>query len=145
MKTIALSLLLAGSLLAQSQKKSDTWQRQKECSAKAEKLAETHFIYEDGWVRLENHYSPKYGHCYVYFLYDKESLKQPKPDTWPARHQEVILFDAFENNWIARKIITIDKEGHSDEYCTMDGIPENYNKPGSCDKWHDFMDDHLKN
>lgn len=52
----------------------DTWQRQKDCLAIVQKTIENEFgsLKNDPGVKImgwTNHYSPKYGHCYVQLSY----------------------------------------------------------------------------
>jgi len=83
----------------QEQKRADDWQRMKECAQQTERMAK-----QEGWVQgkdgilgWQNHYSPKYGRCFVSMSFMDESAKKD-PD-WPLLYDELI--DAFEGRTLA--------------------------------------------
>lgn len=90
--------------------KPDTWLRGKECAAQAEKVAA-------GWpqrtgatpVDWHNHYSPKYGKCFV-TLYFSQLSKDEK--IYPSKFSTT-LFDAFERSAPIASTCTLVR-GHSD-------------------------------
>ena len=89
------SLLSAQTPAKKPSAKPDTWERSKECAAQAEKVVadwskRTGSAPED-W---QNHYSPKYGKCFVLI-----GSVQPSADrnSFPTVYSEA-LFDAFEHS-----------------------------------------------
>jgi hypothetical protein len=105
------------------QRKTDDWQRMKECAEQAARLmkqsAPAQPGYEDSW---SNHYSPKYGRCYVL------SESKSKGSAW------LHMGDAFEGSTIAVCVEASLKR------CVAPGI-----KDDDCDACRRYIDDHMNN
>jgi hypothetical protein len=104
-----------------------------ECSAQAEHLASN-----SGWkdslpgdvsavLGWQNHYSPKYGRCYVLVEY---SAKSPKPVIYSE------FFDAFETRLLAMCSRSLDSELHC-------GLTVEPTHPGDCAACQQFIDERM--
>lgn len=81
--------------------KSDTWQRSKECASQAEKFVagqqSTGILHYESY---NNHYSPKYGKCFVLMLYSTTKDEIGESPAWSIRVPKLqnVLYDAFERS-----------------------------------------------
>ena len=108
--------------------KSDSWQRSKECAAQAEKFVadwpKSMGNTPDQW---QNHYSPKYGRCFVRLDF---SNIQKDEKIFPSIFTTA-LFDAFQRSSLASSCKLL--HGNSDcaeqiDKTTLDGLLESYSK-----------------
>ena len=117
------------SAVAQTVLKPDNYERMKDCAAQADRMArESNWGNDKSILGWGNHYSPKYGRCYVQVsgmsqtgdLYDEE------------------LYDAFESKVLATYTI----HGENKIFCK---ITDDDSSSGNCDDAKRFIDDHMKN
>lgn len=133
----------------------DTWERSKECAAQAEKMMGAHDAemlalggkHSDGW---SNHYSQKYGRCFVKALYlPTKDVVKGGPTTSTA------LFDAFERSDLASTAVgpTPERGCRSEQNpeacaeiaralwksaCSID------HQPTDCGRAEQFIEEHMK-
>lgn len=79
--------------------KTDDWQRMKECAQQAERMVKRFEWVEgkDGLTGWENHYSPKFGRCFVAASFTNDAAKKDRE--LPVLYDQ--LFDAFEGRLLA--------------------------------------------
>lgn len=159
-----LLILFATLLLAQQEHKSvapnkqaDTWERSKECSVQAEKIARDRnerSVANGGQGALDwsNHYSPKFGKCYVRFDFLSGGKDIPKGS--PSSYS--YLVDAFERSQTAIEADGISPEvacrGEKDPKACEE-VAESWwrtacwieEKSASCQTAKAFIEDHMKN
>jgi hypothetical protein len=102
--TIAFWTLMAMAQTPSKQPKTaSNWQKMKDCSAQTDRIAsrygwsEWHKTDEIILVRWQNHYSPKYGRCFIQVFYmNSPEKKDPELPTAFS-----VLHDAFEYREVA--------------------------------------------
>jgi hypothetical protein len=115
----------------------DNWQRSKECAAQAEKVmtaSDRENVSKgfSGALHWENHYSLKYGKCFVSALY-MESGKRPSGEKFSF--YSTILTDAFERHSLAMSATS----GAPAGLCTIGEATV------ACKEAAGFIADHMKN
>jgi len=128
-KTIALILGLAFTALA-----ADTWEKMKDCAARADKIVadELRYRHIDSY-NASSHYSPKYNRCYVRFQIGSYAKD--------FRVAYTRLIDAYEGDDLATITEYFPKDKQPWAICTIgdDGGSD------ICPAARKFMDDHMHN
>jgi hypothetical protein len=113
-------------------RKSDTWERSKECAAQAEKvMADRKTPILTTW---ENHYSPKYNRCFLAILQIFSTLEGAGKDFDKYQWE---LLDAFERSSVAAT--AWDGPTPGPIACRTEGTPVD------CETAKHFIREHLKN
>jgi hypothetical protein len=125
------------------QRKTDDWQRIKECAQQAERFVkdwekvpkgmeeQAKSVQLLGW---QNHYSPKYGRCYIQLSIHTDSKMASNV---PEIHEE--MFDAFEGRSLASCTSPLMKNAHL--MCFV----SDRNIGGDCNACRQYIDDHMNN
>jgi hypothetical protein len=125
----------------QTTQRDDGWQRMKECAERTDRAAK-----QAGWIEgqrtgnitvmgWQNHYSPKYGKCYLQVNYLNQRA-ETNPNV-PSIDYE--LYDAFEEKLLSS---CTDEIGKATAYCTIN------NDAGphfDCNACRHFVKDRMEN
>ncbi len=124
----------------QRQSSDENWDRMRQCAEQADRVAR-----REGWVGTQkarsdstvlgwwNHYSPKYGRCYMQVSYLNEPAKRDK--RLPEIYYE--LHDAFENNYVAT--CTDATNSGAGSFCHIEGM----GPPNDCSVCRAFVKERM--
>jgi hypothetical protein len=125
----------------QATQRDDGWQRMKECAERADRMAKQKEWVEgkrigstkiEGW---QNHYSAKYGRCYVQVFYEDHAVENANI----VYFEEYDLYDAFQGMPLSR----CSNESRSSVLCWIDGadLPQFLD----CSDCREFVKDRMEN
>jgi hypothetical protein len=120
----------------EEQRKANDWRRMKECADQADRFIKQPDPLRNQLAGWENHYSPKYGRCYVAISYlNGDAKKNPKV---PLMFD--VLYDAFEGRSLA---MCADQNLWPRSFlCT---VQEGAGPKFDCHTCRQYIDDHMRN
>lgn len=122
---------------ADAKKGEDSWQRMKDCAEQTDRVAKQFgWAGASGIMGWRNHYSSKYGRCYILVTYKNHEANK-NPDLPPIYDE---LFDAFEHRTLS--ICTDATTPRANLFCSIQADPSTQFDCGTCRKFtKDRMDD----
>jgi hypothetical protein len=128
---------------SQAPAKQDNWQRTKECADQAEKVmaSKESQLPKDEYYSWSNHYSPKYGNCFIEIRHMLKIVGANAKHTGVVYTGQVSLVETELQNAFERAPLAYVFGGNLPEHerCNIGGDPVD------CAKAINFIAEHMKN